>query len=63
LILQGGADAALLEHSRRMEAALHGAGVEALHGEFPGLDHFAWDWGHSAHWTLAFLGHHLQPAA
>ncbi len=57
LILQGGADdPSTIEKSRAMEAALHENGVEAVYGEFPGLDHYAWDWAHGGPWTLPFLG-------
>ena len=63
LILQGGADSPVnIENSRRMEAALRDAGVEVVYGEFPGLDHFVWDWAHSGPWTLPFLNQHLSPA-
>ena len=63
LILQGGADSPVtIENSRRMEAALRGAGVEVVYGEFPGLDHFVWDWAHGGPWALPFLDQHLRPA-
>lgn len=62
LILQGAADApSMIANSRAMEAALREAGVEVVYGEFPGLDHFAWDWAHAAPWALPFLGQHLSP--
>jgi dipeptidyl aminopeptidase/acylaminoacyl peptidase len=63
LILQGGADEVLgLDQSRRMEAALHTAGVEVIYGEFPGLTHRSiFDWAVIGPETLAFLGRHLHP--
>lgn len=61
LILQGGADSpSQIENSRLMEATLPETGVEVVYGEFPALDHFAWDWAHSGPWTLPFLGQHLR---
>ncbi len=62
LILQGGADFPVnIENSRRMEAALREAGVEVVYGEFPGFDHFVWDWAHAAPWALPFLDQRLRP--
>ena len=62
LILQGGADSPVqIENSRRMEAALRTAGVGVVYGEFPGVDHFAWDWAHAGPWTLVFLAQQLHP--
>jgi len=64
LILQGGADSpSMIENSRKMEATLRETGVEVVYGEFPDLDHFAWDWAHTAPWALPFLGQHLHPEA
>ena len=65
LILQGGKDeAGLLEHSRRMTAALQAAAIEVVYGEFPGLDQLATrDWGRMGPYILAFLETHLHPAS
>jgi acetyl esterase/lipase len=62
LILQGGADSPQqINDSRGMEAALREGSIEVVYGEFPGVDHFSWDWAHSGSWTLAFLGQQLHP--
>jgi len=64
LILQGGADSPTnIENSRKMEATLRETGVEVVYGEFPDLDHFAWDWAHAGPWTRPFLDQHLHPEA
>ena len=62
LILQGQADSAFrIKVSRAFEATLRDLGLEVVYGEFPGLDHFAWDWVHAGALTLAFLGQQLHP--
>jgi len=43
------------------EVTLRDLGLEVVYGEFPGLDHFAWDWAHAGPWALAFLGQQLHP--
>jgi hypothetical protein len=50
------------EHSRRMVAALQGAGVQVSYGWFPGTTHESWfNWAPEAPETLAFLARHLRP--
>jgi acetyl esterase/lipase len=46
-----------VEHSRRMVAALRGAGVEVTYGEYPKVGHFVTEqWAFNGPWALAFLG-------
>lgn len=52
-----------IEHSRRMVAALHEAGVEVVYVEIPDADHFTWGtWSAVGPFTLVFLERHLTPA-
>jgi len=62
LILQGQADSAFrIKVSRAFEVTLRDLGLEVVYGEFPGVDHFAWDWVHAGPWALSFLGQQLHP--
>jgi acetyl esterase/lipase len=63
LLLQGNADELNhVDHARLMSQALQRRGIEVVHGEFQGLDHFeVAEWDHSGAWTTAFFAKHLRP--
>jgi acetyl esterase/lipase len=63
LIIHGAKDFDVpVENSRRMEDALHEAGVEVAYLELPNGDHMlpAW-WLMTGPWVLTFFGVHLRP--
>lgn len=63
LVIHGGRDTVTpMEHSRRLVAALHAAGVEVVYADLVDDDHFSVaGWGVSGAFTLAFLDRHLRP--
>lgn len=62
LLIHGAEDRSVpVEHSRRMEAALHAAGVETIYAEFPRLAHGdVFSWSLVGPFVLAFVDRHLK---